>query len=136
MVRYEVPIRYARGITGKDRAANCVRFSPPASFAAGPGGPSGKSDPGAPDPASSAPGGSGPPNPLNRIGVAVDKWVVSVRALLEDVQKTLEHAHDSAVGEDRRDLSRLLARVRECRAEVPGPDMVAVWLRFLLGLIQ
>ena len=132
----DIRIRYVRRITHDDQAATCVRFMPVATFATGSEDPANPPGPGVPG---SGPGGSGsasaggPPDPVNEIGVALYGWVVDVRDLLESLQKTLERAHDDASPEQRRELSELLVRLRHCRANVPAPDMIRAWLRFLIA---
>ena len=134
MIPSEIPVRYTRGITQHDRGSNCVRFFPIPTFATAsensPGVPS--TDP--PGPGSSGSGGAGgAPSPVDQIGLGLDQWVFGVRDLLDDLQTPLEQAHDSAVGEHREELGALLANLRECRAKLPGPDVLRAWLRYLIS---
>ena len=116
MIRSEISTGNVRGIT--HHAGSYVE------------GPLGPPDEEQPTSGSSGPGG---PDGLNALGSALYHWVINVRELLDDLQKALERAHDAASGQDRRELSRLLDRTRDCQFKAPGPGMIRGWLRFLIN---
>ena len=61
----------------------------------------------------------------------ISKWIERTAELLCDVQAVLEHVQpDSAAPQPARDLLGCLpARLRQCRAQVPTPEMVQTWVR-------
>ena len=135
MIPIDIPIRQLRGICYDGHAGNCVKFAPIATFATGIEGPANTPGPGGPGsgPTGSGSGSGGPSDPVDQIGVALYSWVIDVRDLMEELQKTLEKDHGAATGEEQRELAGLLVRLRQCRAKVPGPEMIRAWLQFLLS---
>jgi hypothetical protein len=77
---------------------------------------------------------------LNRaaadVSVAVNTWVEHVGQFLAVLQKTLEETrpNEDASAEVRALVGQLPAIVRECRAQVPTPEMIRTWIRSLAEL--
>jgi len=68
-----------------------------------------------------------------QVSTAVSEWLVDVGKLLQCVQLVVEHARPArdAPPEVGMLLPQLPAMIRQCRAQVPTDDMVAVWVRSL-----
>lgn len=68
-----------------------------------------------------------------QVSTAVSGWLVDVGKLLQCVQLVVENATPArdAPPEVGMLLPQLPAMIRQCRAQVPTGDMVAVWVRSL-----
>ena len=67
------------------------------------------------------------------VSVAVNTWVEQVSQFLGVLQKALEETRpkEDASAEVRALVGQLPAIIRECRAQVPTPDMIRTWVRSL-----
>lgn len=68
----------------------------------------------------------------NRIADTVAQWLGDTSRLLQCVQQALEHAEaaDGAPPEAAALLSSLPPLIRECRTQVPTPEMIQVWVKW------
>ena len=120
--------RFDRG----GRPDRLVRLTPVVSFAgAGKGGKRGAG--GGSGGASASSGSHGGGGHADHIAAVLDRWLADVARLLDQLQKVLEQAHENATGDERNELSALLASLRECRSQVPDPQMIQAWLKALTG---
>ena len=64
---------------------------------------------------------------------AVSDWVEQVGRFLGVVQAALEQSHprEDATAEVRALVGQLPALIRQCRAQVPTPDMIHTWVQTL-----
>lgn len=65
--------------------------------------------------------------------VAVSEWVEQVGRFLGVVQAAIEQSHprDDATAEVRAVVGQLPALIRQCRAQVPTPEMIQTWVQTL-----
>ena len=68
------------------------------------------------------------------VSVAVTQWVEQVRLFLGVVQAALEQSdpREDATAEVRAVVGELPALIRQCRAQVPTPDMIHTWVQTLV----
>jgi hypothetical protein len=71
---------------------------------------------------------------ITEVSLAVAAWVEQVGQFLGVVQATLEQSRPSedATAEVRAVAGQLPALIRECRAQVPTPDMIHTWVQTLV----
>jgi hypothetical protein len=67
------------------------------------------------------------------VSVAVNSWVAQVGQFLGVLQTAIEETRprEDASAEVRALVAQLPALIRECRAQVPTPDMIRTWVRSL-----
>jgi hypothetical protein len=70
---------------------------------------------------------------IGQVSVAVATWVEQVGQFLGVVQAVLEQSRPSedATAEVRAVAGQLPALIRQCRAQVPTPDMIRTWVQTL-----
>ena len=70
---------------------------------------------------------------VEKVSGAVTEWVDQVARFLGVLQVTLEQTHprDDASAEVRALAGQLPALVRQCRAQVPTPEMIRTWVKHL-----
>jgi hypothetical protein len=70
---------------------------------------------------------------VNQISGAVTEWVDQVGRFLGVLQLALEQSRprDDAPAEVRAMSGQLPALIRQCRAQVPTPEMIRVWVKTL-----
>lgn len=70
---------------------------------------------------------------VDRVSGAVADWVDEVGRFLGVLQTALEESHprDDASAEVRALAGQLPALIRQCRAQVPTPEMIRIWVRSL-----
>ena len=68
-----------------------------------------------------------------QVSVAVTQWVEQVRLFLGVVQAALEQSRprEDATAEVRAVVGELPAMIRQCRAQVPTPEMIHTWVQSL-----
>jgi hypothetical protein len=73
------------------------------------------------------------PGDVVEVSVAVSAWVEQVGRFLGVVQAALEQSRptDDATAEVRAVVGQLPALIRECRAQVPTPEMIHTWVQTL-----
>jgi hypothetical protein len=76
-----------------------------------------------------APGGV----PIDQVSGAVAEWVDQVGRFLGVLQVALEESRpkDDASAEVRALSGQLPALIRQCRAQVPTPEMIRIWVKSL-----
>ena len=70
---------------------------------------------------------------IDEVSVAVSAWVEQVGRFLGVVQAALEQSRpsDDATAEVRAVVGQLPALIRQCRAQVPTPEMIQTWVQTL-----
>jgi hypothetical protein len=73
--------------------------------------------------------------PVETVSDAVAEWVEQVGRFLGVLQLALEQSHprDDATAEVRALSGQLPALIRQCRAQVPTPEMIRTWVKSLNG---
>ena len=79
---------------------------------------------------------AGPPaerQSIDNVSVAVAGWVDEVSRFLGLLQTAIEESRpkDDASAEVRALVSQLPALIRQCRAQVPTPEMIRTWVKSL-----
>jgi hypothetical protein len=77
--------------------------------------------------------GVGGAGEIEEVSVAVSAWVEQVGRFLGVVQAALEQSRpsDDATAEVRAVAGQLPALIRQCRAQVPTPEMIHTWVQTL-----
>jgi len=75
----------------------------------------------------------GVPGEIRDVSVAVSQWVEQVGKFLGVVQATLEQSRprEDATAEVLAVAGQLPALIRQCRAQVPTPEMIQTWVQTL-----
>jgi hypothetical protein len=70
---------------------------------------------------------------VDKVSGAVADWVEQVGRFLGVLQVALEESHprDDASAEVRAMATQLPALIRQCRAQVPTPEMIRTWVKTL-----
>lgn len=78
-------------------------------------------------------GASLEPASVDQVAGAVAEWVDEVGRFLGVLQVALEESRptDDASAEVRALAGQLPALIRQCRAQVPTPEMIRIWVRTL-----
>jgi hypothetical protein len=73
--------------------------------------------------------------PVETVSNAVAEWVEQVGRFLGVLQLALEQSHprDDATAEVRALSGQLPALIRQCRAQVPTPEMIRTWVKSVNG---
>ncbi len=73
--------------------------------------------------------------PVETVSDAVAEWVEQVGQFLGVLQAALEQSRprDDATAEVRALSGQLPALIRQCRAQVPTPEMIRTWVKSLTG---
>lgn len=73
------------------------------------------------------------PASVDQVSGAVAEWVDQVGCFLGVLQVALEESRprDDASAEVRALAGQLPALIRQCRAQVPTPEMIRIWVRTL-----
>jgi len=71
---------------------------------------------------------------IAEVSGGVSQWLAETAALLALLQQTIEHVqpNQQAAPEVRQLIAQLPALVRQCRAQVPTPEMVQTWVRVVM----
>ena len=71
--------------------------------------------------------------PIDEVSGAVTEWVDQVGRFLGVLQVALDQSRpkDDASAEVRALSSQLPALIRQCRAQVPTPEMIRIWVKSL-----
>ena len=72
---------------------------------------------------------------VDKVSGAVAEWVDQVGRFLSVLQVAVEQSRpkDDASAEVRALSVQLPAMIRECRAQVPTPEMIRIWVKSLSG---
>ena len=72
---------------------------------------------------------------VDKVSGAVAEWVDQVGRFLSVLQVAIEQSRpkDDATAEVRALSVQLPAMIRECRAQVPTPEMIRIWVKSLSG---
>ena len=76
-------------------------------------------------------GGTGEGCSVEKVSGAVADWVDQVGQFLAVLQRALEQSrpNDDASPEVRALAAQLPAQIRQCRAQVPNPEMIRTWVK-------
>jgi hypothetical protein len=82
--------------------------------------------------------GPADPAPVEQVSDAVSAWVEQVGRFLGVLQVALEQSHprEDATAEVRALSGQLPALIRQCRAQVPTPEMIRTWVKSLNGHLE